>query len=89
MQLIKGRSSYEIRRQRGARLEIWQAGSHKETLRDEADHRSKLRHIEQNLVTAKLVEHPAHWPSSSACRHYQLDPIPQRLKPLGSRSLNV
>jgi putative transposase len=89
MQLIKGGSSYEIRNQRGSRLEIWQPGFHEETVRDEADFLSKFRYIEQNPVAARLIDTPADWPWGSACGHYKLDPIPQRLKPVTSCTPNV
>ena len=88
MQLIKGGSSHEIHRARGSKSEIWQAGFHESRVRDAADYRNKRDYIYFNPVTAKFVERPNDWPLGSASGQYQLDPIPQRLKPQDG-SLNV
>src|SRR5260370_5061733 len=42
-----------------------------------------------NPVAAKLADQPQDWPYASASGEYQLDPIPQGLKPPLSESLNV
>jgi putative transposase len=81
MQLIKGGSSHEIHKQRGSRMELWQPGFHEATIRDAADYLCRLRYIEQNPVLAGLAANPEDWVWSSASPLYNLDPIPQGLKP--------
>jgi putative transposase len=86
MQLIKGGSSHEIHRARGSKSEVWQAGFHESRVRDAADYRNKRDYIYFNPVAARLVDRPEDWLFGSACGKYQLDPIPQRLKPQGEPS---
>lgn len=88
MQLIKGGSSHEIHRVRGNTSPIWQSGFHESRVRDSHDYKAKADYIFYNPVTAKLVNKPEEWPFGSAGGRYQLDPIPQRLKP-ESQQANV
>jgi putative transposase len=81
MQLIKGGSSFEIHKLRGSRTEIWQSGFHESRVKNWADYQKKRDYVMFNPVTAKLVERPELWPYGSASGKYQLDPIPQGLKP--------
>ena len=89
MQLIKGGSSHEVRKVRGTTASIWQSGFHESRVRDAADYKSKADYILFNPVTAKLIERAEDWRYSSASGTYKIDPIPQRLKPVGRQSLNV
>ena len=89
MQLIKGGSSFEIHKARGARLEIWQAGFHESRVACWADYRNKRDYIWFNPVAAKLVEKPEMWVYGSASGKYKLDPVPQGLKPVGMVGGNV
>ena len=82
MQLIKGGSSHEIHKVRRSNISIWQSGFHESRVRDAADYNNKRDYIYFNPITAKLVDRPEQWRYSSASGNYQLDPIPQRLKPL-------
>jgi putative transposase len=88
MQLIKGGSSHEIHKVRGSTASIWQSGFHESRVRDAADYK-KRDYIHFNPVAAKLVERPEQWRYSSASGNYELDPIPQRLKPLLEQFLHV
>ena len=78
--LIKGGGSHEIHRMRGHKMEIWQAGFHDWTVRDEADYHAKRQYIWMNPVKAGLVERPEDWPFGSASGKFQLDPMPRRLR---------
>ncbi|HEV2248458.1 MAG TPA: transposase [Terriglobia bacterium] len=78
--LVKGGSSHEIHRVRGHKMEIWQAGFHDWTVRDEADYYAKREYIWMNPVKAGLVERPEDWPFASAGGKFQLDPMPLRLR---------
>ena len=82
MQLIKGGSSHEIHQQRGHKMEIWQPGFHEWTVRDSRDCENKREYIRMNPVRAKLVDQPQEWLYSSASGKFQLDEVPQGLKPL-------
>jgi putative transposase len=89
MQLMKGGSSYEIHRIRGNKMQIWQSGFHESRVLNLTDYKKRADYIHFNPVTAKLVTVPEVWPYGSASGKYQLDPIPQGLKPVGSRAADV
>lgn len=84
MQLIKGGSSYEIRTQRGSKIEIWQEGFYDWTIRDAEDWRAKAEYIAMNPVRARLVKEFRDWPYSSASGRFVLDPMPRRVSKLSS-----
>jgi len=50
VQFIKGGSSFEIHKQRGPKMVIWQEGFHDWTMRDVDDWRSKVDYIRMNPV---------------------------------------
>jgi REP-associated tyrosine transposase len=89
MQLIKGGSSREIHAARGGKMPIWQAGFHESRVTSWTEYRKKRDYIHFNPVAAKLVERPELWVHGSASGAYELDPIPQGLKPIGSQHVNV
>ena len=81
IQLVKGGSSHEIHRVRGSNSQIWQSGFHESRVRDWIDYKNKVDYVYFNPVVAKLVDRPQDWPYGSASGKYQLDPVPQGLKP--------
>jgi putative transposase len=89
IQLIKGGSSHEIHRVRGNKMPIWQSGFHESRVVDWADFKKKADYIRFNPVAAKLVGLPEDWTFGSASGKYQLDPIPQGLKPALLRADDV
>jgi putative transposase len=89
IQLIKGGSSYTIHKNRGIRAEIWQSGFHESRVRDSNDYENKLNYIRLNPVVARLVSRPEDWPYCSATGTFELDSIPQGLKPRVSGLSNV
>jgi putative transposase len=89
MQLIKGGSSHKVHRVRGIKMQIWQSGFHESRVIDHIDYKKKSDYIIFNPVAAKLVGKPEDWLFGSACGKYQLDPIPQGLKPHVDRVSNV
>ncbi len=89
IQLIKGGSSHEIHRVRGNKMQIWQSGFHESRVTDWVDYKKKTDYVRFNPVAAELTARPENWPYGSASGKYQLDPIPQGLKPLLSEPLNV
>jgi putative transposase len=82
MQLIKGGSSHEIHKVRENKMQVWQPGFHESRVRDSSDYKKKADYIIFNPVAAKLVGRPQDWPHGSGSGMYQLDPIPQGLKPI-------
>jgi putative transposase len=89
VQLIKGGSSHEIHRLRASKMQIWQSGFHESRVVSWEDLNRKADYIRFNPVAAKLVESPESWQCSSASGKYQLDPIPQGLKPTNPPAQNV
>jgi putative transposase len=81
VQLIKGSTSYRIRHELSHRWPVWQPGFYDHRIRDLLDWEKHTRYIEQNPTKKKLVLHPADYPYGSAGGRYQLDPLPQGLKP--------
>jgi putative transposase len=89
IQLIKGGSSHEIHRARGNNMPIWQSGFHESRVVNWADFKKKADYIRFNSVAAKLVGVPKDWTFGSASGKYQLDSIPQGLKPAVLQADNV
>jgi putative transposase len=89
VQLIKGGSSHEIHRVRGNKMQIWQSGFHESRVVGWEDLKRKADYIRFNPVAAKLVDLPKDWVYGSAGGKYQLDPIPQGLKPAVLQADNV
>ncbi len=78
VQLIKGGSSHQVRKELNQKMEIWQEGFYDWTVRDANDWRTKVEYIQMNPVRAKLVQVPKDWPYSSASGKFDLDPIPAK-----------
>jgi putative transposase len=89
IQFIKGGSSHEIHGVRNNKMQIWQSGFHESRVTDLSDYQKKADYIHFNPFVATLVAQPEDWPLGSASGKYQLDPIPQGLKPLVFSSPNV
>jgi REP element-mobilizing transposase RayT len=89
MQLIKGGSSFAIHKIRGSKMEIWRSGFHESRVSDWLDYKKKTDYARFNPVVAKLVDTPEAWTYGSASGKYQLDPVPQGLKPPYSLPPNV
>jgi putative transposase len=81
MQLIKGGSSFAIHKMRGTKMEIWQPGFHESRVPDWLDYKKKADYTRFNPVAGKLVKTLEAWPYGSASGNYELDPVPQGLKP--------
>jgi putative transposase len=89
LQLIKGGSSHEIHRVRDNKMQIWQSGFHESRVKDSLEYAKMADYVRFNPVTAKLAEKPEDWLFGSACGRYQLDPIPQGLKPFANTADDV
>jgi REP-associated tyrosine transposase len=85
VQYIKGGFSYRAKKELGSNLEIWQKGFADHRIRDAGDYRVHAIYIGQSPLRTHLGEQPELCPYSSASGRFELDDVPQGLKPL-SRS---
>jgi putative transposase len=82
MQLIKGGFSYRAKREFGWKGSVWIRSFNDRRLRDAEEYDVRRRYVWENPVNARLCAQAEDWPFSSACGRFELDPVPQRLKPL-------
>lgn len=82
MQLIKGGFSYRAKRELQFGSEIWETSFQDRRVRDFHEYQAFRRYIHMNPVKRHLCEKPEDFPFSSAFRGHDLDPMPQRLKPI-------
>ncbi len=81
IQFIKGGFSYRAKRELGSNMEIWQRGFSDHRIRDANDYQIHVSYIWQNPVRKRLCERPEEYIYSSAHGAFELDPLPQGLKP--------
>src|SRR5271155_1632490 len=81
VQFIKGGFSFRAKKELGSNLEVWQKGFSDRRLRNESDHRLHLIYIHENPVRKRLCERAEDYPYSSAHAGFELDEVPQGLKP--------
>ncbi|MGA8493068.1 MAG: transposase [Terriglobales bacterium] len=83
-QFIKGGFSYRANKELGSNMEIWQKGFQDQRIRDAADSVVHVNYVRQNPVRENLCERAEQYPYSSAHAGFQLDDVPQGLKPVSS-----
>jgi putative transposase len=81
VQFIKGGFSYRAKKELGSNLEVWQKGFSDHRIRDAGDYRLHQVYIQQNPVRKNLCERAEEYLYSSATAGFELDPVPQGLKP--------
>ena len=81
-QTIKGGFSYKAKKQFATNLEIWQIGFDDHRIRDGEDYRIHRLYIFNNPVKKGYCSKPEDYQWCSANGRFELDPVPQRLKPL-------
>src|SRR6201987_487248 len=81
VQFIKGGFSYRAKKELGSNLEVWQKGFSDHRIRDASDYRLHQVYILQNPVRKHLCARAEEYPYSSAKPGFELDSIPQGLKP--------
>jgi putative transposase len=86
MQLIKGSVSYRAKREFGILGHIWQTSFFDRRVRDWKEYCDFRLYIHNNPVKSCLCTNPQAWEYSSASGKYELDVVPQRLKPGSTRS---
>ena len=74
MMMIKGGSSYRIKKELLYSFPIWMSGYHDRWIRDAHEYRIRKQYIELNPVKARLAEKPSEYPLGSASGKYPLDP---------------
>ncbi len=72
--MIKGGSSYKIKKQLLYSFPIWMEGFHDRWIRDAHEYRMRKQYIQLNPVKARLVATPADYVLGSASGKYLLDP---------------
>src|SRR5207248_3058667 len=82
VQFIKGGFSYRAKKELGSNLEIWQKGFTDHRIRDASDYAIHKTYLLQNPVRKHLCERAEDYPYSSAHAGFELDGVPQGLKPI-------
>jgi putative transposase len=86
MQLIKGGFSFRAKKELGFGGEIWQKSYYDRRVRDMTEYLAFREYILQNPIRKRLVSAANDYRYSSADPGFQLDDIPQRLKPVDLRA---
>src|SRR5439155_7572852 len=81
MQLIKGGFSFRAGKEFSMKAEIWQTSFYDRRVRDLVEYVRFRDYIHSNPVKAGLTSTPEEWPYSSVNGRFELDDVPQRLKP--------
>ena len=81
VQFIKGGFSYRAKKELGSNMEVWQKGFSDHRIRDAKDYGEHVLYIRQNPVRAGLCLSAEEFLYSSAHAGFELDPLPQGLKP--------
>lgn len=87
MQFVKGGFAHRAGQQLGPSLGIWARGYVDHRIRDLQDYMSHRDYIHQNPVRRGLATVPEEFPYSSANPKFELDPVPQGLKPESEEAL--
>jgi|SRR5579872_2192534 len=89
VQLIKGGFSYRAKKELGSNMDVWQKGFSDHRVRDASDYRIHQGYVQQNPLCGDLCERAEEYPYSSAGSRFELDPVPQGLKPTSLRDDNT
>ena len=81
VQFIKGGFSYRAKKELGSNMEVWQKGFSDHRIRDANDCALHVSYIHQNPIKERFCARAEEFPYSSAHPGFELDPIPQGLKP--------
>jgi len=88
VQFIKGGFSYRAKKELGSNMEVWQKGFSDHRIRDASDYRIHQVYVQQNPVRKHLCSRAQEYPYSSATGGFDLDAVPQGLKPGFSEELS-
>jgi putative transposase len=87
IQFIKGGFSFRFKRNLKLKRDVWQPSFLDRRVRDSLEYQKYKEYIWQNPVKRGLVKTPEAYPYSSASSLFELDPVPQRLKPVSPSAL--
>ena len=82
MQLIKGGFSFQLNKNLKTKKDVWQPSFFDRRIRDSLEYQKFKDYIWQNPVKRFLAKTPEEYPYNSAHPSFQLDPVPQGLKPI-------
>ncbi|MFZ0322464.1 MAG: transposase [Candidatus Sulfotelmatobacter sp.] len=82
VQFIKGGFSYRVKKELDSNMEVWQKGFSDHRIRDAGDYWRHVDYVRQNPVRKHLCERAEEYLYSSAHPGYELDGVPQGLKPI-------
>ena len=85
-QLIKGGFSHRYGKLRNHRGALWQRSYHDRRIRDAEECAAAKQYIRENPVKAGYVASPRDYSNGSASGLYELDDLPQRLKPVAKEA---
>jgi len=85
VQFIKGGFSFRAGKMFGIRGNIWQTSFYDRRVRDAIEYESFRRYIHSNPVKRGLANTPEKYAYSSAADKLNVDPVPQRLKPMSDQ----
>ncbi|MGA2855847.1 MAG: transposase [Candidatus Sulfotelmatobacter sp.] len=88
VQFLKGGFSYRAKKELGSNMEVWQKGFSDHRIRDAEDYLRHISYVRENPVRKHLSERAEDFPYSSAFPGFELDSVPQGLKPGVSLALN-
>ena len=86
-QFVKGGFSFQLNKSLKVKTDPWQPSFTDRRIRDSLEYERFKNYIWQNPVKRFLANSPEEYPYSSANPSFQLDPVPQRLKPVSLRPL--
>lgn len=89
VQYIKGGFSFRAKKELGSNMEVWQVGFQDHRIRDASDYTIHVDYIYQNPVRKRLCSVASEYPWSSAYPGFELDDVPQGLKPREEGSSGV
>jgi putative transposase len=81
VQFIKGGFSYRAKKELGSNIEVWQKGFSDHRIRDANDYAIHVSYVRQNPVQKRFSARADEFPHSSAHMAFELDAVPQGLKP--------
>ena len=81
MQLIKGGFSFRAKKEFGWKEVVWHRSFNDRRLRDTSEYANARDYVLDNPVNAKLCSRREEWPYSSGSGKFEIDEVPQRLKP--------
>ena len=88
-QFIKGGFSFRAKKELGYLHNIWQPGFHDHRIRDFGEYCVYKKYVAFNPVKRGLVFAPEQFACSSASGKFELDSLPQGLKPLSVGATNT